>query len=326
VLESATVAIRTALTEMFDLACPVVLAPMAIVSGGELAAVVSNAGGLGLVGGGYGDLTWLERELEIVSRKTERGWGVGLITWRAGREALELALSYSPHIIFLSFGDASDYVPMIKDAGCRLICQVQDVAAAKEAAQWGADLIVAQGTEAGGHGARRGTLPLVPTVVDAVSPVPVLAAGGIGDGRGLAAAMALGAVGAVIGTRFCATEESLMHPVAKQLLISATGDETVRTPVFDQVRGFAWPEGFTGRAIRNAFVDRWHGRSDGLDRDLDERQRYLSAVDAGDFDTALIWAGEIVDMVDRVEPAAAVVEQIGAEAATWLRGADSFVT
>lgn len=311
---------------MFELKYPIVLAPMATVSGGELAAVVSNAGGLGLVGGGYGDVAWLERELEIVSSKTQRPWGVGLITWRATRDALELALSYSPHAFFLSFGDPSDLAPMIKDSGCRLICQVQDVEVAEEAAELGADLIVAQGTEAGGHGARRATLPLVPTVVDAVYPVPVLAAGGIGDGRGLAASLALGAVGAVIGTRFCVAEESLMHPSAKQLLISATGDGTVRTRVFDQVRGIAWPGWFTGRALRNKFAERWDGQSEGLEEDPDERRRYLAAAEAGDFDTAMIFAGEVVDMVDRVEPAATIVERIGADADAWLQRADSFVT
>lgn len=318
--------IRTALGEMLDLRYPIVLAPMAMVSGGELASAVSNAGGLGLVGGGYGDPAWLERELKIVTRKTDRAWGVGLITWRATREVVALALSFTPDVFFLSFGDARAIAPMIQDAGCHLICQVQGVADAKQAAASGTDLIVAQGTEAGGHGALRGTLPLVPVVADAVDPVPVLAAGGIGDGRGLAAALALGAVGAVIGTRFCAAEESLMHPDAKQRLVSASGDGTVRTRVFDQVRGIAWPERFTGRAVRNEFVERWYGRSERLEGDLDERARYLAAVDAGDFDTAVIFAGEIVDMIDRVEPAAAIVERIGAGAEEWLRDAPGLVT
>ena len=120
-------AIRTALSEAFGLQYPIVLAPMASVSGGRLAAVVSNAGGLGLVGGGYGDPNWLREELSLAREEAERPWGVGLITWHATHETVELALSYEPHAFMLSFGDPAPYVPTIKEGGCQLICQVQDV-------------------------------------------------------------------------------------------------------------------------------------------------------------------------------------------------------
>ncbi len=180
-------AIRTALREVFGLQHPIVLAPMASVSGGQLAAVVSNAGGLGLVGGGYGDPNWLREELSLARNEAERPWGVGLITWHATHETVELALSYEPHAFMLSFGDPAPYVPTIKEGGCQLICQVHDVEGALAAEAAGADFIVAQGTEAGGHGADRSTLPLVLAVVDAVAPTPVLAAGGIADGRGCGA-------------------------------------------------------------------------------------------------------------------------------------------
>jgi nitronate monooxygenase len=154
------------------------------VSGGALAAAVSEAGGLGLVGGGYGDPRWLERELELVAGATGQPWGVGVITWAVGEEIVRLALSYRPAAVFLSFGDPGPFGALVKEAGTRLICQVQDVAGARRAAAAGADVIVAQGTEAGGHVSRRATLPLVPAVADAVAPVPVLAAGGIADGPG----------------------------------------------------------------------------------------------------------------------------------------------
>ena len=248
---------------------------------------------------------------EITSESARGRWGVGLITWRATSEVLEQVLSYHPDVVFLSFGDARPFVPSIADSGCRLVCQVQEVEDAREAKALGADVIVAQGAEAGGHGSVRATLPLVPAIVDAVHPTPVLAAGGIGDGRGLAAVLALGAAGAVIGTRFCAAEESLMHPLAKQRLISSTGGETVRTHVFDEVRGIEWSKGYTGRALRNAFVDRWHDHDEGLGNDLAERERYLAAAEQGDFDTALILAGEVVDMVERVELASEIFERIG---------------
>src|SRR5918998_3703704 len=204
------VAIRTALTERFGLEYPIVSAPMGAVAGGRLAAAVSNAGALGLVGGGYGAPDWMRTELSIARDGTARPWGVGLITWHATHETVELALSYEPHALMLSFGDPAPYVPTIKEVGCQLICQVQDVEGALVAEAAGAAFIVAQGTEAGGHGTERAsTLPLVPAVIDAVSATPVLAAGGIADGRGLAAAMMLGAQGVLIGTRFYASREAL---------------------------------------------------------------------------------------------------------------------
>jgi nitronate monooxygenase len=207
--------IVTALTEMFGLQHPIVLGPMGGVSGGHLAATVSNAGGLGLVGGGYGDPAWLRTELALVTAETQQPWGVGLITWSIDQSVFDLALSYRPDAFMLSFGDPRPYAPAIKSAGSKLICQVQDLAETRLAQEAGADIIVAQGTEAGGHGARRATLPLVPAVVDAVAPTPVLAAGGIADGRGLAAALMLGAHGALIGTRFYASTEALGQDRAK---------------------------------------------------------------------------------------------------------------
>ncbi len=310
---------KTSLTERFALSYPIMLAPMGGVSGGALAAAVSNAGGLGMVGGGYGDLQWMKRELELAVAGTRRPWGVGLITWKATREAIALALSYKPHVFFFSFGDASPYADAVKAQGCALVCQVQDLHGAREAQALGADFIVAQGAEAGGHGAVRATLPLVPAVVDAVAPLPVLAAGGIGDGRGLAAALALGACGAVIGTRYCATREALLHPLAAQLLIEADGDHTQRTAVFDIARGYDWPRPYTGRALRNRFVERWHGREQALATDASALEGYRAAQQRGDFDEALVWGGEVVDLISSVEPAATLTERIGLDAAERLR-------
>ena len=233
--------IRTALTETFALSHPLVLAPMGGVSGGRLAAAVSNAGGLGLVGGGYGDRDWLARELALVQAQATRAWGVGFITWSIGPGVLELALAHAPRAVMLSFGDPRPHADAIRAAGCALVCQVQSLAEAELAREAGADFIVAQGTEAGGHGGTRSTLALVPAIVDLVAPTPVLGAGGIADGRGVAAALMLGAQGALIGTRFCATPEALGRDAAKRRLVAASGDETARTRVFDIVRGYAWP-------------------------------------------------------------------------------------
>src|SRR3712207_4273316 len=293
---------------------------MGSVAGGHLAAAVSNAGALGLVGGGYGDSDWLRTELSTIRSETTRPWGVGLITWHATREILELALSYEPPTFMLSFGDPRPFVPAIKEAGCTLICQVQDVEDGRAARAAGADIIVGQGTEAGGHGAQRSTLPLVPAVVDAVAPTPVLAAGGIADGRGLAAALMLGARGALMGTRFYAATEALGQGRAKERIVAAGGGETRRTRIFDIVREHAWPEPYTGRAIRNSFMERWDGREDDLTAALaEEIPAFRAAVREGDVETAMVWAGEGVDLISDVAPAAELIRRIGAEAEACLR-------
>jgi nitronate monooxygenase len=313
--------IRTALTQAFGLDVPIVLAPMGRVAGGRLAAAVSNAGGLGLVGGAYGDPEWLHRELALVQAETDRPWGVGLITWYASPEVVALALSYRPTVFLLSFGDVRPYVDAIKAAGCTLVCQVQEVDAACEAVAAGADFIVAQGNEAGGHSAVRATLPLVPAVVDAVAPVPVLAAGGIADGRGLAAALMLGAQGAMLGTRFAAASEALTHERAKARMVAAQAADTGQTRVFDIIRGYgAWPAPFAARALRNEFFARWDGREGELEAALaTEQPVYERAVATGDVATAMILAGEAVDLIGAVVPAAELVRQIGAEAVAQLR-------
>jgi len=312
--------IPTALTEMFGLTCPIVLGPMGGVAGGRLAAAVSNAGGLGMIGGGYGDPAWLRTELSSMAELTTQPWGVGLITWAIDRRVLDLALSYRPAAFLLSFGDPRPYAEPIKSAGCKLICQIQDVEQALLACEAGADIIVAEGTEAGGHSGARATLPLVPAVVDAVAPIPVVAAGGIADGRGLAASLVLAAHGALIGTRFYASTEAIGHPLAKERIVAARSDETVQTRVFDIVRGYAWPAIYPGRALHNRFLERWADRENELVAAPEsERSTYQRATKEGDFDTAVVWAGEVVDLIKCVDSAGTLVAQICDEAETILQ-------
>lgn len=314
--------IVTALTEMFGLDYPIVLGPMGGVAGGRLAAAVSNAGGLGMVGGGYGEPAWLETELALVKAQTDRPWGAGLITWSLGEGVLELVLKAQPHAVMLSFGDPGPYAHMIKSAGCKLICQVQDVAGAMQAREAGADLIVAQGTEGGGHGGARATLPFVPAVIDAVGSVPVVAAGGIADGRGIAAALMLGAHGALLGTRFYATNEALGHDQAKQRIVHASGEQTQRTRVFDIVRGYDWPNGYTGRALHNSFMSRWSGHEESLAQaTAQETPAFWAAAGDGDYNTAMVWAGEVVDLIHEVEGAGKLVKRMGAQAEAQLQAA-----
>ncbi len=192
-------AINTKLNAVLNTRHPLLLAPMGLAAGGRLAMAVSDAGGFGMVGASSPfpiDESFMKRELALVEPASV---GVGFITWGLANhpKALDFVLSRKPRAVMLSFGDITPYAASIKDSGCLLICQVQSVEAAQQAAEFGADVIVAQGSAAGGHGGPRTTRSLVPVVVDAVAPIPVVAAGGIADGRGVAAALMLGAVGAM---------------------------------------------------------------------------------------------------------------------------------
>jgi nitronate monooxygenase len=298
---------------------PLLGAPMAGVSGGRLAAAVSRAGGLGFIGGGYGDHDWLVEQLELCDGQP---FGVGFITWALARrpELLDLALQARPRAVLLSFGELGDLGRRVRDAGVPLIAQVQTVAQAIGAAHAGADIVVAQGGEAGGHGGWRGTMALVPAVVDAVAPLPVVAAGGIADGRGLAAALMLGASGALCGTAFYACHESLAHDEAKRRLVRASGDDTVKGPIFDWLRGIAWPDGpWSLRTLRNDSTERWGGDLDGLHRTLPEQQKVLErARHCADFDIAPVIAGEAADLVRERRSAETVVADFVQQAARCL--------
>ena len=314
--------IETALTRLLGIEHPILLAPMGSAAGGRLAAAVTHAGGLGLIGSGYASTKAIKQEL---SEAGNARVGIGFILWALERNpaALDVALEARPAAVMLSFGDPAPFSGRIKEAGCKIICQVQSLAQAKQAAEAGADIIIAQGRDAGGHsGTMRGTIGLVPAVVDAVAPIPVVAAGGIADGRGLAAALMLGAAGVSMGTRFTATRESLWDPAMKAKALSSGGDDTMQTRVFDIVRGAPWPEIYPGRALKNAFTTGWHGREEALQTSQpDVEKSYLASANT-DFTTRVVWAGEGVDLVKDIPSAAEVIERTVAEAvATMRRGA-----
>ena len=297
------------LTELLGIAHPVLLAPMAGVSGGRLAAAVSAAGGLGFLGGGYCDGKWLQEQLALCG---DAPVGVGFITWalRVRPELLQAALLKRPRALFLSFGAIDGFAAQVLDAGAVLIVQVQTVAQAREAIAQGAQVIVAQGGEAGGHGGWRGTMALVPAVVDAAGDVPVVAAGGIADGRGMAAALMLGASGVLCGTAFYAAIESLAHEASKQRLIDASGDDTVKSPVFDIARGIAWPDGpWQLRTLRNHYTQRWANDLTALKAAIaKESISYAQARSSGDFDVAATIVGEAADLVPTISPAAQIIQ------------------
>ncbi len=317
--------LRTPLTERLAIEHPVLLAPMAGVSGGRLAAAVSAAGGLGIVGGGYGDRDWLTAELAAAGNVPV---GVGFITWSLAKQPalLDVALERAPKAIMLSFGDVGPFAHKVKRAKIPLICQIQNLAQAKEVIGEGADIIIAQGTEAGGHGARRATLPLVPAVVDLAGSVPVVAAGGIADGRGLAAALMLGAAGVLCGTAFYVSAESLAHPNLKRTAVAGHGDDTLRSSVIDVARDIDWPDGFNIRTLRNAFVDEWAGDLDGLrSHRAREQARYAKARDAGDSSVSAVIVGEGIDLIHAEAGAGEIVRTMVAGAEARLKAAAGYL-
>ena len=254
------VTIATRLTRRFRIKHPIVVAPMTPASGGALASAVAAAGGLGLLGGGYVDRVWFEAESAKVTRSEV---GAGFITWTIPEDPglLDIALERHPRAMMLSFSNPAPYAARIKKAGVPLICQVHTLDHAFQAVDVGADVVVAQGAETGGHGwALRSTMPFISSVVDALAArapdVLVLAAGGIADGRGLAASLMLGADGVLMDTRFSATRESLVPSAAKvKLVAAASPDEAIHTSVYDIVRGRIWPASCTGRVMPDDFAE-----------------------------------------------------------------------
>ena len=314
-------ALETALTRRLGIAHPILLGPMDVVADARLTAAVGAAGGFGILGGGYGDAAWLTRELDLLAASRAR-FGVGFITWSMAKQPalLDLVIERKPAAVMLSFGDPGPFVDKIKRAGSILICQVQSLALAIDAVAAGADILVAQGTEGGGHGASRGLVSLVPEVVDAVGPgIPVVAAGGIADGRGLAAALMLGASGVLMGTRFYATPEAAVAQAAKERVRAATGDDTQRSIVFDISRRTVWPAPFTGRCIRNPHLDRWFGREVELLRALDEESaKYAKAREQANYDVAAVIAGESAGLVREIASVKDIVDAMVRDATALM--------
>jgi nitronate monooxygenase len=310
---------KTRLTEQMNLKYPVVLAPMAVVGGGRLAAAVSTAGGLGLIGGGYCDADWIDQEY---TQAGNTAVGCGLITWCLTQELLASVLARNPLAIWLSFGDPVPFAPAIHAAGVPLICQVQTLKDARRAVIAGAAIIVAQGSEAGGHIAKRTTLTLVPEIADMLAKdapqTLLLAAGGIADGRGLAAALMLGADGVSVGTAFLASHEALLHTSAQDAIMAADGDATLRTNVPDILRSKDWDDRYAGRVLANDFISNWQADLAGLQAEPSLKKRWADATANGDMSVASVFAGEGIGMIHERRPAADILDNLVAEATATL--------
>ena len=317
-------------SQRFGLGSPIALAPMALASGGALAAACARAGALGLVGGGYGELAWTQREYMLAQAQagTDSGRiGCGFIVWKLDQDAsaLDWVLERKPRAVMLSFGDPRPYASRIAAAGAELLFQVQRLEQVPMALEAGASVIIGQGGEAGGHGMNalnsRATITLVPELADwlaANSPqTMLLAAGGVADGRTLAAVRVLGADGALVGSRLWATQESLAPAGAKEQAVASSGDGTARSSVFDILRRKNWPAPYDFRAIRNELHRKWEGRLDASSFDQ-ARAEYDAGVKAGDFSRAHATVGEAAGLIHDLPPAAQVIERMSAEAAAIL--------
>lgn len=320
-------AIHTALTELLDLRVPIFNAPMTPAAGGELARAVGDGGGFGMLGFDEDESEdEIAAQVAILRRDGERCFGIGLAAWvlDARPHLLDIAIAARPKMVSISFGDPSPYVEKLHAAGILVSSQVQSRAWAQTALDAGVDVLVAQGTEAGGHTGSVSTLPLLQIVLE-MSGRPVLAAGGIATGRGIAAVLAAGATGAWIGTPFLVARESRSPAQAQERILASDETQTIKTHVYDRLQHKPWPDEFAGRALRNPFAENWDGREDDLMRSPEAVAEFQTAKASRDYTRAHIYAGQSVGMVHHAEGAAAIVERLAQDAAQRLAACASLI-
>ncbi len=311
---------KTRLTELLEIEIPILNGPMTPQAGGALAGAVSEAGAFGMLGFDEDEPIESLRAQVALARGAGRSFGIGLVIWVLEKrpELLALAIESKPKLVSISFGDPAAYVERFHQAGILVASQVQSKAWAEVAQRAGVDLIVAQGGEAGGHTGSVATLPLLQVVLES-GQLPVIAAGGIATGRGLAAVLAAGAVGGWIGTPFLVADESRTTAGARRRVLESDETQTLLTSVFDRVQHKPWPREFRGRVLRNQFVDEWNEREDAMMTDPSAEQEFRAAKAAGDYAIANVYAGQSVGLVHRATGAAEIVRRIADEAETRLR-------
>jgi nitronate monooxygenase len=317
--------LRTRFTEMFGITHPVMSAPMGLHSGGRLAGAVTAAGGLGSFGGSHptNGPDWIETEIATIRAVTDGPFAIGYITAFIPmfQPLFDAAFSAAspPAVIAFSFGDPQPWLDRAKEAGATTMCQVQTLGDAGRVVEAGTDVLVVQGTEAGGH---TGTMSLLPFLAAAASrwpDVPLLAAGGIANGRTLAAALTAGADGAWLGTAFMATPEAIeVSDSTKEVIVASDGGDTVLTRAYDIVSGLPWPAGISMRVRRNRFTDEWAGREAELETRREEIASPPEGVPSGTPPDPVL-CGQSAAFVTAVRPAADVVRTVCQEAEAILR-------
>ena len=314
---------RTRFTLAVGVEQPVVLGGMGTGTSPELVAAVSNAGGLGVQGCAGRSPDGIARVAEAIRRLTGRPFGLNLLLFQANEQALDAVLAARPAVVSTAWAwpdqPLGPIFDRVHDAGGRSMHMVATIADAERAADAGADVVVAQGTEGGGHVGLMSTLVLVPQVVRAVAPIPVLAAGGVATGAGLAAALMLGAEGVLLGTRFLATPESPLPDGYKDAICRADGHDTVLTELPDVIAGQVWPGAFA-RVLRTSFIQEWSGREGEVRLHRAElRERLARARESGDVANGALLIGQDAGLIDRLEPAGELVGQLVRDAEETLR-------
>jgi nitronate monooxygenase len=322
--------LTTALTRDFAIDHPIIQAGMSSDCGAPLAAAVSNAGGLGTVGSLGRTPEDLEQELATMRGATSRPWSVNVVTfdWSPFAESLlDVAIRARPPVVTLSFENTLPALEKCRAAGLQAMVQVQTFGIAQAVVAARPSAIIVQGNEAGGHTGLRGTLSFAAQVLEIADGVPVIIAGGIAGGRGLAAALAMGASGVLMGTRFKATPEfggpHTGHLDAQRhAIVVNDGDHTVGTLAADFALGMRWPAGIISRVLANRFTEEWHGREDALRAEVAAQTEPFGWTSSHNNrpENMLNWAGESSGLVHEILPAAEVVRRTVAEAEALLRG------
>src|SRR6476619_6109842 len=309
--------IHTPIGNLLKIRHPIVLGGMGNATTAPLVAAVSNAGGFGTLGTSAFDAASLEREIAAIRERTEKPFGINHLLFQIKEDMFAVTLAAKPPLVAFAWArkeqNLREYYRRAHDAGSKVMHMAGEVPEALRAAEAGADVLVAQGTEAGGHVGWMSSLPLVPMMVKALAPLPVLCAGGIADGRGLAAALAMGAEGVLLGTRFLATHESPLHANFKQAIVDSDGHDTVLTEIPDIAAGLVWPGAMT-RSRRNKFVERWSGREWALRQNRAEAHARLRAArEAGDIDEGPLSMGQDAGLIRDIPPAEELVRRIAQE-------------
>ena len=311
---------HTRMCEVLRIDHPVALGGMpTIYNTAELTAAVSGAGGIGIIGCTYLTPDEIAGVAAGVRDLTDKPFGLNALLFLDDTAGYEAMLTANPSLISLSWPrkdqEIAPWVDAAHAVGAKVSFMAADVEDAERGAEAGADLVVAQGSEGGGHVGWIGLSVLLPMVVDAVSPIPVIAAGGVADGRGLAAALAYGAEGVLLGTRFLATRESGLHPDHKQAIVDSSGHDTVLTDIPDIISGTDWPPGAMSRVKRNRLIERWEGQEGVLRRDREKTYELLrNAREAGDTEEAPLYYGQDAGLINDIPAAADVVSKIVTQA------------
>ena len=315
--------LKTRVCELLGVEHPVLLGGMSTHTNPDMVVGVSNAGGLGILGCAAMPPEAVARNAQEIRSRSDKPFGMNLLLFLANDESVSAVLAAAPDVLSTAWGfpqmDLGSLFGRAHESGAKVAHMASTVSEAQRAVEAGADVIIAQGTEGGGHVGVMGTLPLVRMVIKAVDPVPVVAAGGVGDGAGLAAALALGAEGVLLGTRFLASPESPLSSDKKQAILDSDGHDTALTEIPDLISGRVWP-GAYARTKRNRLIEDWVGREGELRyRRAEVAALVQEAHQAGDSDNSVLYTGETSGLIDDIQPVGDIVRNMVAEAESILR-------